>query len=75
MNLFNRRKDICEEYTVEIKPREGLYKKTHLNNILLGLYEGYSRQGTWTTSLGVSHSKGFAECRTLRMARIACVIV
>ena len=23
MNLFNRRKDRCEEYTVEIKPREG----------------------------------------------------
>ena len=23
MNLFNRRKDRCEEYTVEIKPRDG----------------------------------------------------
>ena len=26
MNLFNRRKDRCEEYTVEIKPREGTFK-------------------------------------------------
>ena len=25
MNLFNRRKDRCEEYTVEIKPREGQF--------------------------------------------------
>ena len=24
MNLFNRRKDRCEEYTVEIQPRQGM---------------------------------------------------
>ena len=35
MNLFNRRKDRCEEYTVEIKPREGMYSQTGIQGPLV----------------------------------------